>query len=75
MEATHLPGAYEEETEALRFLDEMGPCRVSVSCCFTIGLGAGRDLEHGAEPAVWPQSQERKEGLAHRALAGVRGLV
>lgn len=53
----------------------LGPCRVSVSCCFTIGLGAGGDLEHGAEPAVWPQSQERKEGLAHRALAGVRGLV
>lgn len=51
------------------------PCRVSVRCCFTTGLGAGGDLEHGAEPAVWPESQERKEGLALRALASVRGLV
>lgn len=38
------------------------PCRVSVRCCFTTGLGTGGDLEHKAEPAVWPQSQERKEG-------------
>lgn len=51
------------------------PCRVSVSCCFTTGLGAGRDLEHGAEPAVWPQSQERKQGLSQGTSAGVRGLV
>lgn len=53
----------------------LGPCRVSASCCFTTGLGAGGDLEHGAEPAVWPQSQERKQGLAHGASAGVGGLV
>lgn len=53
----------------------LGPCRVSASCCFTTGLGAGGDLEHRAEPAVWPQSQERKQGLAHGASAGVGGLV
>lgn len=47
---------------------DLGPCRVSVSCCFTTGLGAGWGLEDEAEPAVWPQFQERKEGLAHRAL-------
>lgn len=53
----------------------MGPRRVSASCYFTTGLGAGWDLERRAEPAVWPQSQERKEGLAPRALAAVRGLL
>lgn len=51
-----------------------GPCRVSVRCCFTTGLGAGRDLEHGAEPAVWPQSQERKEGrTGSQSLGGCQG--
>lgn len=75
---THLPGAYEEETEALRFLDGFGtPLRL---CELLLHDGAERDgtggrqgccllpaprrgSKCGAEPAVELQSQERKGWL------------
>lgn len=75
---TRLPGAYEEETEALRFLDGFGtpPCPWEPLLCGgaerhgTGGRQGGhllpaprRGWKHGAEPAVESQSQERKGWL------------
>lgn len=78
MEVTRLPGAYEEETEALRFLDGFGtpPCL----CELLLHDGAERHRtggrqgccllpaprrgsKCGAEPPVESQSQERKGWL------------
>lgn len=87
MEVTRLPGAYEEETEALRFLDGFGtpPCL----CELLLHDGAERHRtggrqgccllpaprrgsKCGAEPPVESQSQERK-GWLTRVLGRLGG--